>query len=87
MNIRSEKHSVAIATGRNSACSGRPVLFIRNNPDAFKIMGLTKRTTNVVREAALLQAGLYFEDFSHLIAIHFVCYDNVSNDNLVQTYK
>jgi hypothetical protein len=69
---------------------GRPVTFIRYNPDAFKIKGQTQRTTKATRESALLdllQAGLYFEDFSNLITIHYVCYNNAASDALVQTYK
>ena len=68
---------------------GRPVSFIRYNPDAFKIKGQTQRTTKATREAALLellQAGLYYEDFDNFITIHYICYDN-DTEELIRTLK
>jgi hypothetical protein len=69
---------------------GRPLVFIRFNPDPFKIKGKTFRISRFDREEKLLdllQAGLYYEDMEHLITIHYICYNNDKDDSIVQTLK
>ena len=68
---------------------GRPVHWIRYNPDAFKVGGVTRRTTAKEREAVLLkvlQAAYCAIAEDHLITIHYVCYDTAGPD-LVQTLR
>ena len=70
---------------------GRPVFWIRYNPDAFKVAGITLRTSRKTREAVLLrmlQGMIGDADYDHIMTIHYVCYDNeISEDNLVQTVQ
>ena len=57
---------------------GRPVHWIRFNPDAFKVGGCTRKTGKKERDAALLEqlrAHVLKADYAHLITIDYVCYD------------
>ncbi len=59
---------------------GRPVHWIRFNPDAFKVDGVTQVTIRKEREAELLkliQAGLGKADYEHFITIDYLCYDKI----------
>jgi hypothetical protein len=72
---------------------GRPVCWIRFNPDAFKLGGKTLVTTLKKREAVLLklmQEKIGVADYDHFITICYVCYHKpakTSEDDLVQTLK
>ena len=82
---------------RQAHCSlgygGRPVHWIRFNPDAFKVDGVTRVTTRKEREAVLLkliQAGQVSADYEHFITLDYLCYDkklDPGGSDLVQTYK
>ena len=57
---------------------GRPVQWIRFNPDAFKKDGATRRTTKKEREEELLELlgnGVLPADYEHFLTIDYVCYD------------
>jgi hypothetical protein len=76
----------------SSGYGGRPVFWIRYNPDAFKVAGTTLVTTRKTREAALLkllQDMIGDADYDHFMTICYVCYDKPEStaDNLVQTFK
>ena len=67
---------------RQANCSlgygGRPVHWIRFNPDAFKVAGVTRTTTRKEREIELLkqiQIGLANADYDHFITLVYLCYD------------
>jgi hypothetical protein len=77
---------------------GLPVHWIRYNPDAFKIDGVTRVTQKGERETELLrvlQEALGHADYGHLITITYICYrrnetvtDASDHENdLVQTRK
>lgn len=82
---------------RQANCSlgygGRPVHWIRFNPDAFKIDGKTRVTTRKERETKLLkliQSAVEQADYDHFITVDYVCYDQTNasaGSALVQTYK
>ena len=84
------------------AYQGRPVHWIRFNPDAFKVDGeilpqISLITSKEEREAvllALIQAALKFEGRDNFITIDYVCYDKPQAaippspmGDLVQTFK
>ena len=72
---------------------GRPVHWIRFNPDAFKVSGATRRTKQVERWDVLLpllEAAIALPDYENLITIDYVCYDKGQPDtgsDLTQTFK
>jgi hypothetical protein len=71
---------------------GRPVFWIRFNPDAFKVAGETLATSRKKREKVLLtmlQDMVGGADYDHFMTFHYVCYNKPekTNDNLVQTFK
>ncbi len=74
---------------------GRPVHWVRYNPDAFKVTGATRRTDKKERHAVLkkvLEDALGLPDYENLIKIEYVCYDKPQADpsaesDLVQTLK
>ena len=75
---------------------GRPVFWIRYNPDAFKVDGSTLVTSRKRREAVLLkmlQEMIGDADYDHVMTICYLCYDDKAEkntkgeDNLVQTFK
>jgi hypothetical protein len=72
---------------------GRPVCWIRFNPDAFKLAGTTLFTTLKKREAVLLkllQDKVGDADYDHFMTVCYVCYNKpqkTSEDDLVQTFK
>jgi hypothetical protein len=82
---------------RQANCSlgygGRPVHWIRFNPDAFKVDGVTRKTSRKEREAELLnlmQTALNHFDYENVITIDYLCYNkptSCSGSDLVQTYK
>ena len=72
---------------------GRPVHWLRFNPDAFKVGGVTRRTDKKERHTVLLkvlEGALELPDYENLITIDYVCYDKAQPDagsDLVQTFK
>jgi hypothetical protein len=71
---------------------GRPLFWIRFNPDAFKVAGVTHITTRKTREAVLLrmlQEMVGNADYDHFMTICYICYNKNEStvDNLVQTFK
>ena len=71
---------------------GRPVFFIRYNPDAFKVAGKTLITARVAREKELLkvlQAMIGDADYDHFLTIKYLFYNKpeTSDDNFIQTFK
>ena len=71
---------------------GRPVFWIRYNPDAFKVAHKNLRTLIKHREAVLLkmlQEMIGDADYDHFMTIRYICYHKTesSEDNLVQTFK
>ena len=73
---------------------GLPVHWIRFNPDAFKVDGVTRVTKRSEREKELLnqlQQALSHADYQHPITITYLCYNRVmqaGDENvLVQTHK
>jgi hypothetical protein len=71
---------------------GRPVMFIRYNPDAFKVAGNTLMTTRVLREEVLLkvlQEMIGKADYDCLLTVVYLFYDKQksSDDNFIQTVK
>ena len=70
---------------------GLPVTFVRYNPDAFKVGGVTLVTKRETREAVLLdvlKASLANTDDSNSIVVHYVCYDiPVGGNHYVQTHR
>ena len=69
---------------------GRPVHWVRFNPDAFSVGGVNRRTGAKEREAVLLrvlQEALGGADEGFAISIHYVCYDNDASSGLVQTHR
>jgi hypothetical protein len=80
---------------------GLPVHWIRFNPDAFKVDGITRVTKREEREKELLkqlQQALSHADYEHPIIVTYICYnqgqtgvvlggaDGIENE-LVQTHK
>jgi hypothetical protein len=68
---------------------GRPVCWIRYNPDAFKVDGSTLTTSRKTREAVLLkimQDIIGDADYDHFMTIYYLFYDKPENteDNFVQ---
>lgn len=58
---------------------GLPVHWIRYNPDAFKINGITRVTKREERESTLLrhlQMALTRPDFGNFITVTYICYDH-----------
>jgi len=56
----------------------RPVHWIRYNPDAFKIDGVTRKMTRLERMdlvKARLMGALAAPDYEHFMTIEFICYD------------
>ncbi len=71
---------------------GRPVHWIRFNPDAFKVADKTLRMRNENRYAELLkllEKHLNNADYGHFITINYVCYDKPENseNDLIQTFE
>ena len=74
---------------------GRPVHWVRFNPDAFKVAGITRRTDKTERHAVLktvLEAALALPDYENLITVDYVCYDKPiagppGSSDLVQTLR
>lgn len=71
---------------------GLPVHWIRYNPDAFKLNGVTSMITTQERESILLkQLEIAFQetDFDHLITITYICYSrsNAEGCELHETLK
>jgi hypothetical protein len=71
---------------------GRPVFWIRYNPDAFNVANKNLRTTIKQREAVLLkmlQDMVGDADYDHFMTVRYVCYHKADSteDNLVQTFK
>jgi hypothetical protein len=71
---------------------GRPVFWIRYNPDAFMVAGERLVTPRQTRENVLLkmlQNMVGNEDYNHFMTICYICYDKTEKtaDNLVQTFK
>ena len=71
---------------------GRPVFWIRYNPDAFKVAYKTLRTSIKQREAVLLkmlQDMIGNADYDHYLTICYVCYNKPerTGDDFVQTLK
>ena len=71
---------------------GRPVFWIRYNPDAFKVAYKTLRTSIKQREAVLLkmlQDMIGDADYDHIMTVCYVCYHKPEHteDNIVQTFK
>ncbi len=72
---------------------GRPVHWVRFNPDAFKVGDATRRTVAKERDAVLLrvlQEAVCGGDDGFAIVVHYVCYDNAdggAGDELVQTHR
>lgn len=71
---------------------GRPVFWLRYNPDAFKVVSKTLRTSIKQRESVLLkmlQDMIGDADYEHFMTICYVCYHKPESteDNLVQTFK
>jgi hypothetical protein len=69
---------------------GRPVFWIRYNPDEFKVVGKSLRTSAKQREAVLLkmlQDMIGDADYDHFMTIRYACYHKPAHteDNLVQT--
>jgi hypothetical protein len=72
---------------------GRPVHWIRFNPDAFEVGGQTRRTSTKERMdfvLGALRSALAVADYAHLITVDYVCYTKERGDaasDLVQTFK
>ena len=70
---------------------GRPVHWIRFDPDAFKVGGETRVTRRKEREAvllAVLQRALGIADYDHFITVDYICYDKPeAGSDLVETLK
>ena len=72
---------------------GRPVHWIRFNPDAFKVAGVTRRADRKERHAVLLkvlETALAVPDYENLITIDYVCYDKTQpsgGSDLLRTFK
>ena len=72
---------------------GRRVIFIRYNPDAFKVGGVTLVTKRETREAVLLatlKEALANADYDNSIIVHYICYDvpaDTGGSQYVQTFK
>lgn len=73
---------------------GLPVHWIRFNPDAFKVDGVTRVTKREEREKELLkqlQQALSHADYEHPIIVTYICYNKTmqagDEDQLVQTHK
>ena len=71
---------------------GRPVHWIRFNPDAFKLDGETRVTRRQEREAVLLQtlnAAWAAADYDHFITVDYICYDQTAGvgKDLVETMQ
>ena len=74
----------------------RKVHWIRYNPDAFKVAGVTRRTSTAEREALLLatmQAAFASTDQENRITVEYVCYNSAGaakegppHSDLVQTF-
>ena len=61
------------------AYGGRPVHWIRYNPDSFKIDGLSRRMPRQQRmdllKARLMGVLAETPDYEHFMTIEFICYD------------
>ena len=61
------------------AYGGRPVHWIRYNPDSFKIDGVGRRMSQAARmdllKARLMGALAQAPDYDHFLTIEFICYD------------
>jgi hypothetical protein len=71
---------------------GRPVCWLRFNPDAFKVAGETLATSRKTRESVLrkmLQDKVGDADYDHFMTICYICYHKPQStaNNLVQTFK
>jgi hypothetical protein len=73
---------------------GLPVHWIRFNPDAFKVDGVTRVTKRDERENELLkqlQQALSHADYQHPITVTHICYNKTmqagDENELVQTHK
>jgi hypothetical protein len=72
---------------------GMPVLWIRFNPDDFKIAGVIHPVTIKEREAGLLwliQDAIKYPDYNNLITVVYMCYDKpikFAGGDLVKSFK
>lgn len=73
---------------------GLPVHWIRFNPDAFKVDGITRMTKREEREKELLkqlQQALSHADYQHPVTVTYICYNKAmqtgDENELVQTHK
>ena len=85
------------------SCGGKPVRFVRYNPDGFKVAGMTRRTRNDERMRVLLhhlQRNVFGEnswiyqderqDSLNFMIVDYLFYDPIipgSTGGLVQTFK
>lgn len=61
----------------------KPCIFIRYNPDAYKINGITKRTTKVERHKQLLEKIMYwFNNKPEDIKVEFLFYDTSHSEEI-----
>ncbi len=73
----------------SSGFGARPVIWIRFNPDPFKVNGSTLTTTRKTREKILLKMlrdTIGNADYDHVMTICYLCYDNPekSDSNFIQ---
>ena len=69
---------------------GKPVHWVRFNPDCFKLGGATRRTGIKERDAVLLgvlQEALCAVGGDDLLTVHYVCYDDARGSDLVRTLR
>jgi hypothetical protein len=72
---------------------GKPIMWFRFNPDAFKVEGTTMRTSKETREALLLdilRKHMGNENYDFLIQIVYICYDKQEREgdsDLVKTFQ
>jgi hypothetical protein len=71
---------------------GRPLFWIRFNPDAFNVADVALNATREEREVVLLkmlQDMVGNADYGHPMTICYICYDKKEStvDNIVQTFK
>jgi Holliday junction resolvase len=73
---------------------GKPITWVRFNPDAFKVADVTLRTTKKKRETILLETlkkHIDNADYDCFIQIVYICYDKPEriegSSDLLQTFK
>ena len=91
MHSDRDQHCELVRMGRVSlGYQGKPVHWVRFNPDAFKVGGATQKTGIKEREGVLLrvlQAACCAVAGASPITIHYVCYDAPQGPGLVQTHS